>query len=74
MAVTASYRLSARNSGSHIITTTIIRSRRKLQLCTKVLVGENTTMYVRSQVQCSLQSSGFGIDREYEGGLLKAKC
>ena len=31
-------------------------------------------MYVRSQVRCSLPASRFGIEKEYVGGLSKAKC
>ena len=36
--------------------------------------GRRYNMYVRSQVRCSLPASKFGIEREYRGGLSKAKC
>ena len=74
--------LEEKSSGSHHTATKIIRSRRKLQLCMKRSVSGGriciriyiTCMCEKSSTMFFTMASKFGIEREYIGGLSKAKC
>ena len=57
----------------------VIQQRQLLEVEETTIMHESVSgriynMYVRSQVRCSLPASKFSIEREYIGGLSKAKC